>query len=74
MLGSYYYLATHSDWVYTSVYTHMQARSLTKLTQQEGFDVERLRAMEAYVKQLQEQVDMINGTVTVQEAAKEEAK
>ena len=50
MVGSYYYLATHSDWVYTSVYSNMQQRALKNYLRQDGFDEERLRAMEQYVE------------------------
>lgn len=53
MVGSFYYIATKGDWVYTSVYDHLRLRKLHKLMQQKDFDEERFKAMEEYVDQLE---------------------
>ena len=61
MVGSYYYLWSQSDWVYTSVYGDMQQRKLNKLLDAEGIDLDRIENMKSYVSQLQRQLQVIRG-------------
>ena len=61
MLGSYYYLGTKSDWVYTSVYENMFNRQKAKILASEGFDVERVDAMEEYVDKLEQSIEVVTG-------------
>ena len=49
MVGSYYYLWSKSDWVYTSVYASMLNNKLDKLVASEGFDMDRVETMKNYV-------------------------
>ena len=49
MVGSYYYLWSKSDWVYTSVYASMLNNKLDKLVASEGFDMDRVETMRNYV-------------------------
>lgn len=49
MVGSYYYLGTKSDWVYTSVYSNMFNSAKRKLVEAEGFDMDRVETMQEYV-------------------------
>lgn len=53
MVGSFYYLQTKSDWVYTSVYGNMLNRAKAKIVEAEGFDMDRVEALEEYVEQLE---------------------
>lgn len=53
MVGSYYYLFTRGDWVYTSVYMSMFNRAKGQLMESDGFDEERLACMETYVERLE---------------------
>ena len=50
MVGSYYYLATKSDWVYTSVYNNMFNRARKRFMQSQGFDEDRVEYMENYIE------------------------
>lgn len=61
MVGSYYYLWSQSDWVYTSVYGDMRQRKLNKLLDVEGIDLDRIETMKSYVSQLQRQLQVIRG-------------
>ena len=61
MVGSYYYLATRGDWVYTSVYGHMFNRAKGQIMQNAGFDEERLEAMEKYIDELEYNLSTIYG-------------
>ena len=54
MVGSYYYLATKGDWAYTSVYENMYNRAKRQLLEQQGFDMDRVEAMQEYVDQLED--------------------
>ena len=55
MLGSYFYLFSKSDWVYTSVYNNMQMYSLKKIMAKETTEdyFERVEAMEMYIEDLE---------------------
>lgn len=59
MVGSYYYLWSKSDWVYTSVFESMRQNKLAKLLQAEGFDMGRVETMRSYVTQLENQLQII---------------
>uniref|UniRef100_A0A7S3HZF8 Calcium uniporter protein C-terminal domain-containing protein n=1 Tax=Favella ehrenbergii TaxID=182087 RepID=A0A7S3HZF8_9SPIT len=61
MVGSYYYLATRGDWVYTSVYGHMFNRAKDQIMTGAGFDEERLEAMEKYIEDLEFYLQVIYG-------------
>ena len=54
MVGSWYYLFTKGDWVYTSVYQHMLNRAKETNMKASGFDEDRLACMEEYVERLEE--------------------
>jgi len=53
MVGSFFYLATRSDWDYTTVYSTLQNRYLRKITQSEGFNMDKLDALKDYVERLE---------------------
>jgi len=55
MLGSYFYLISKSDWVYTSVYNNMQMFSQRKIMAGETTEdyFERVEAMEKYIEDLE---------------------
>lgn len=61
MVGSYYYLATKSDWVYTSVYSNMFNRARNRFMQSQGFDENRVEYMQSYVEQLEYQLSLLHG-------------
>lgn len=61
MVGSYYYLATKSDWVYTSVYNNMFNRARKRFMQSQGFDESRVEYMQSYIEQLEYQLGLLHG-------------
>ena len=59
MVGSFFYLATRSDWDYTTVYSTLQNRYLRKITQSEGFNMDKLTALQDYVERLEFQINVL---------------
>ena len=55
MVGSWYYMATRSDWAYTSVYGSLQERYYNKIADERKFSFEKVEALEEYVKTIEEQ-------------------
>ena len=53
MVGSYYYLATKSDWDYSSVYDFFYKRYETSMCAEEGLDLEMVREFEDYIKRIE---------------------
>lgn len=53
MVGSYYYLATKSDWDYSSVYDFFYKRYETNMCAEEGLDLEMVREFEDYIKRIE---------------------
>ena len=59
MVGSFFYLATRSDWDYTTVYSTLQNRYLRQITQSEGFNMDKLTALQDYVERLEFQINVL---------------
>ena len=61
MVGSYYYLATRGDWVYTSLYHSLREQAREKTLKDAAFDEDRLEAMETYIDNLEANLAIIYG-------------
>ena len=61
MVGSYYYCLTRGDWVYNSAYMHMYGRAKRQGMEGAGFDEGRLEAMESYVENLENHLEIMYG-------------
>ena len=70
MVGSYYYLATRSDWVYTSVYQNMFQRAKDRIMAANGFDEERAANMQKYIEDLEFQIHLLSGHSPTDETSK----
>ena len=56
MVGSWYYMATRSDWAYTSVYESLQQRYYNKMADERKFSFEKVEALEEYISTIEEQL------------------
>jgi len=74
MVGSYYYLATRSDWVYTSVYSNMFLRAKSKIMRQNKFDEKYVEELEKYIGDLEFQISLLSGGSLEQQAQDEVSK
>ena len=59
MVGSYYYLATKSDWDYSSIYEFFYNRYETSMCAAEGLDLEQLKELERYVERIEWQIKIL---------------
>ena len=67
MVGSWYYMATRSDWAYTSVYGSLQERYYNKIAAERKFSFEKVEALEEYVKTIEEQLVFYLGPELLEE-------
>ena len=62
MVGSYYYLATKSDWDYSSIYDFFYQRYETSICAAEGLDLEMVKELEQYAQRIEWQIGILKAT------------